>query len=54
MTVQFSVTYETSGIILDDLTLVLSNTKITKKIHYPGIVQTEQWKYLSQHDLIKA
>ena len=44
----------TSGITLDVLILVLNNMKNLKKTHYPGSVHTVQWKYLSQHSLIKA
>ena len=54
MMIQFSVTYVTSGITLDDFLLRLNNTKNLIKIHCPGTVQTVQWKYFSQLYLIKA
>ena len=36
------------------LNLALNNTKNFEKFHCPGTVETAQWKYLSQHYLIKA
>ena len=47
MTIQFNVTYVTSGITLDVLMIALKNAENWKKIDYSGTVQIVQWKHLS-------